>query len=368
MAFDPLQGFPNQSLLSQADSRLTELASGVDALYLSGRALLSDGLLDNLELARIEATGSEQAVPFPLAGVTMAMAPHGFHKYRYCLDHPFGRIGLTASSNLPTISVQPRAEFLHGSGPRSAVEWFQQILAEECGPLRLWVNRLDLFADFQGWQLQGESRHEFVCRAKTRHTYEEDEIFNGLVFGKRTSGSPLARLYDKTIESAKTGSDYWKTIWGEKFDADQSVLRIEFELGRQVLKEFGLDSPDHVLDATGSLWSSLTSQWLTHRIPGADQTRARWPISPQWEQVQRARFDEVDWGIVRMYEGKRLGSLFKLMPGLVGYLASFGALTNSSSFADLLPHLGDQLVNHARESGLTLNERIALKRQKLVMP
>jgi hypothetical protein len=207
-----------------------------------------------------------------------------------------------------------------------------------------------------------------VCRAKTRHTYEEDGIFNGLIFGSRGSGSPLARIYDKTIESAKTGSAYWKTIWGERFAPDESVMRIEFELGRDVLREYGVNTPEEVLDATGALWSALTLKWLTHRIPGADQTKVRWPISPEWECARRARVGEDDWGIARMYDGKRLGSLFNLMPGLVGYLASFGALTNSTSFADLLPHLSDHLARFANDSGLTLGERIALKNQKFVLP
>ena len=227
---------------------------------------------------------------------------------------------------------------------------------------------MDLFADFQGWQLEGDSRHEFVCRAKTRHTYEEDGIFNGLIFASRDSGSPLARIYDKTIESAKTGSAYWKTIWGERFDPNQSVLRVEFELGREVLREYGVNTPEEALDATGALWSALTSRWLTHRIPGADQTKSRWPISPEWEDVRRAQVGEDDWGMARMYNGKRLGSLFNLLPGLVGYLASFGALTNSTSFADLIPHLSDFLAQYASDSGLTLDERITVKHKKLLLP
>lgn len=347
---------------------LAELASGVDALYLSGRAVIPDDLFEKLELARIESAASGQPVPFFFGDVAVALAPHAFLRYRYCLDHPFGRIGITTSTHLPAIRVQPRAEFLHGSGPRGAVEWFRNVLEGACGPVRLAVSRLDLFADFQGWQLTGDSRHEFVCRAKTRHTYEEDGIFNGLIFGSRGSGSPLARIYDKTIESAKTGSAYWKTIWGERFAPDESVMRIEFELGRDVLREYGVNTPEEVLDATGALWSALTLKWLTHRIPGADQTKVRWPISPEWECARRARVGEDDWGIARMYDGKRLGSLFNLMPGLVGYLASFGALTNSTSFADLLPHLSDHLARFANDSGLTLGERIALKNQKFVLP
>jgi hypothetical protein len=303
-----------------------------------------------------------------LGDVDLALAPHAFLRYRYCLDHQYGRIGITTSTSLPAFRVQPRAEFLHGSGPRLTVEWFRNLLESACGPVGLSVNRLDLFADVQGWQLEGESRHEFVCRARSRHTYEDDGIFNGFIFGSRATGAILARLYDKTIEIAKTGAAYWKVIWGEAFDAEQPVLRIEFELHRDALRQFGVSSPDEVLDAAGSLWNSLTSEWLTHRVPTDDHTKARWPISPEWEDVRRARVGEDSWGIARMYDAKKMGSLFNLMPGLVGYLASFGALTNSASFSDLLPHLGDFLRQYANDSGVTLDDRITLKRQKWSLP
>jgi hypothetical protein len=324
--------------------------------------------VDVLEEARNEATSSNHAVPLRLGHEQFDVAPHGFQRYRFCLDHPYGRVGISTSSHLPTFRVQPRAEFLHGAGPQGVVDWYRSLLEEECGPVLLTVSRLDLFADFQGWTLDGNSRHEFVTRAKNRHTYEEDDVFNGIIFGSRDSGSIVARIYDKTIESRKTGSAYWKIIWGDEFDVNQSVLRVEFELMRNALREFGINSPEQALDATGSLWSSLSREWLTHRVPTADQTRARWPVSRQWECVRRARIGEDDWGIARMYGAKQQGSLFNMMPALAGYLARFGALTNSTSFGDLLPHLSDHLAQYGHDSGKGLPERIAEKQPTLGMP
>lgn len=344
------------------------MASGVDALYLSGRASVPEQLLDRLEAARIEATAANRAVSFDLSGQEFAVLPHAFQRYRFCLEHIFGRVGVSTGARLPAFRIQPRAEFLHGAGPRGVVEWYRELLEQACGPVLLTVSRLDLFADFQGWTLDGDSRHEFISRATKRSTYEESEIFNGLVFGSRDTGSILARIYNKTIESAKTGSAYWKTIWKERYNPAESVLRVEFELGRNARREYGLHTPEQALDAIGALWGSLTREWLTHRVPGPDHTKSRWPVSPQWQDVRRATVGEDDWGIARMYADKQSGSLFNLMPALVGYLARFGALTNSTSFADLLPHLGDRLVQFAKDSGTTLEARIAEKSRTLGMP
>jgi len=344
---------------------LTELASGVDALYLSGRAAPPASLLERLESARTEAVALDARPPFQFGALEMRIAPHSFGKYRYCLDHPYGRIGLTPSSKLPALRIQPRAEFLHGIGAEATVDAFRDLIEAEVGPVRLSVSRLDLFADFQGWALSGDDRGHFLCRARDTATYEADEDLRGLQFGKRSSGTVSARLYDKTEEMTSSGSNYWLDIWGERCDRDRPVLRVEFELGRVALREFGLDTPEDVLAATGSLWTYLTSKWLTYRTPTIDATKSRWPLAPEWESVTRASVADSSHGIERMYAGKRRGQLINLMPGLVGYLASFGALTDSPDFARMIPVLAEFLNRYARDSGKTLDWRIFLKQQAL---
>jgi hypothetical protein len=124
---------------------LVELASGVDALYLSGRASLPGELLGRLEVAREEAVRANEARSFLLGGVEFRMKPHSWLRYRYCLDHAFGRVGLTMSHHLPAVRVQPHTEFIQGSGPRPVVEWYRELLESECGAVLFSVNRLDLF-------------------------------------------------------------------------------------------------------------------------------------------------------------------------------------------------------------------------------
>lgn len=350
-------------------SVLREVASGVDALYLSGRASLPADLLQRLELARTLAADQPSGPPFQFGPLDVTLAPRAFGKYGYRLEHPFALIGLSPSSRLPAIRVQPRAEFLHGAGPRGVVDWCRDVLEAACGPVRLSVTRLDLFADFQGWDLDVDARHEFLCRAKALNTYEEDRTFNGLVFGIRDSGAISARLYDKTIQASKVGAGYWPMIWAQHdYDPTQPVLRVEFEVLRDALRQYGLTTPEETLDAAGSLWASLTNTWLTHRVPGTDQTKSRWTISPQWECVQRASIAENAEGINRMYLGKRRGAIENLMPGLAGYLASFGAYAGAKDLFDLLPTLGDFLDRQEAKTGVSLAERIKQRRREFGLP
>jgi hypothetical protein len=345
-----------------------ELASGVDALYLSGRAALPVELLTQLDALRLLADQQEGPVEINFGGLVMQLQPRKWGLYRYCIDHPYARFGFSPKMKIPAIRVQPRAEFLHGAGVEHVVEWAQSLLESVCGPVLLEVSRVDLFADFQGWSVSGDQRREFLCRADTRHLFESAEEFNGLQIGTRGSGTIFARLYDKTIESAKSGTAYWIDKWGDNYDPALHVTRVEFELHREVLRQFGISTPDEVLGATGSLWHYLTHDWLTHRTPTDDETRSRWPVSVEWQAIQRARIGDLAIGIERAYGAKQSGVLANLMPSLVGQLANFAALTNCESSLDLIPTLERHLQHYARTSGRSTISRIAEKRQKYGLP
>src|SRR5580658_8140421 len=141
-----------------------ELASGVDALYLSGHAYLSKAFLARLEESRVFADQVSMRVPFELGPLTFGLAPHGWGKYRYCLDHESGRIGFTSSTKLPAVRIQPRAEFLHSLGPMATVRHFDELLRPLVDRLGFSVARIDLFCDVEGMAMSGEDRRGFLCR------------------------------------------------------------------------------------------------------------------------------------------------------------------------------------------------------------
>ncbi len=119
--------------------------------------------------------------------------------------------------------------------------------------------------------------------------------------------------------------------------------RLEFEIGRQGLVEFDLNTPDQVLAAAGDLWAYATGEWLTYRSPTADQTRSRWPLAPEWLQVQQATLGHRAVGVERLRLARRSTSIEKLLPGLTGYLASLGALIGTEGIDDTLGAIGHHL-------------------------
>jgi hypothetical protein len=349
----------NTQLLS---SSFKELASGVDALYLSGHGYLPKAFLARLEDSRQFADQVSLRVPFELGPLTFGLAPHGWGKYRFCLDHEYGRIGFTPSIKLPAVRVQPRAEFLQSAGPAGVVRHFDELLRSEVDRLVLSVARIDLFCDVEGMALRGEDRRGFLCRGDDCTTYEAGHVCTGFAFGSRRTQRISARIYDKTAEMASKGSDWWEVVWGDRHQAGAQVWRIEFEIGRTALTELELYHPDAVLAAAPSLWHYCTGEWLTLRTPGPDSNSSRWPIAPSWRVIQAATMAHGATELAWIRRRKRASSFRRLMPGLVGYLVSFAVLSGTVTVADTLEALTTHLADDEIARRMTFAERVHRRR------
>lgn len=358
----PVQTVANMHVDSRLGSGPRELASGVDALYLSGHGYLSKALLARLEEERVFADRVSVPVPFELAPLTFGLAPHGWGKYRYCLDHETGRIGFTASRRLPSVRIQPRAEFLHSVGPEETVRHFGELVRPFVEGLVLSVARLDLFVDMEGMDLCTLDRSAFVCRGDGCTTYENGNAVTGFTFGSRRTQRISARLYDKTAEMALKGTDWWELVWGTRHTAGAPVWRIEFEIGRAALSELELYRPEAVLAAAPSLWRYCTGDWLTLRAPTGDSNRSRWPLDARWEAVQLASLAHCGVELRFIRQRKRASSIHRLMPALVGYLVAFAVWAGTTDLQNTLEALSVSVGNDEIARRMTFAERVQRRR------
>lgn len=175
-----------------------------------------------------------------------------------------------------------------------------------------------------------------------------------------------ARVYDKLLDIERTGHDRWFEIWGGHYDEGNSVTRVEFEIGRKALSEFGLDSPAQVLAAAGALWRYATEEWLTYREPTTDSNRTRWRLAPEWEVVQAAGLQTTEMSLERLQERGKAGSLRKITPALVGYLAGFAALVGTSDVDDTLTALDDHVRNDEIVRHRSFAERVVERRARKI--
>lgn len=339
-----------------------ELASGIDALYLSGRTDLEDSFLDGLDQGRDRARASDGPVPYQLGGVEFALAPGGWGLYAFKLTHEYGWIGFTGSKHLPAIRVQPRAQLLHGMGPRAAADTFFDLL-ESLGEIQWGASRVDLFADVQGWWPTAEERDRFVCRAKTRDTFEVSGELTGFQFGRRQGGGLSARVYEKSGHIVATGAEWWRDVWGDRHQEGEPVARVEFEFGRKVLRECGVDSPDDVFANAAGLWGYAT-EWLSYRDRSGDGTRSRWPVSSDWEAVRSVSLRNRPVSVERTIKTRRAAAERRIVAGLCGYLSSLGAIRNIDNLSESLTTAESVLRLWELETGIPFSERVARKRRR----
>ncbi len=340
-----------------------ELTSGIDAFYLSGFGTIPSGLLDYLDVARSRAIEHGTPVDADLGGYPVRVLGSPWQMYRYCVQHELARFGFTLSDALPAVRVQPTAMALHALGPETTVLWVRNVLDAVGADVQLQVARLDLHSDWQGFWIEAEERQNFVGYANRRALYEIDDELSGLNIGAR-GGAVYARLYDKTREVEQTGHDWWPELWGNQFDPERPVLRIEFEFSRDGLREFGVSSPEDAFEQVGPLWAYATGSWLSLRVPTGDDTRSRWPVDPRWQSVQRSAMAGAALPAKRIRAGEKAGSLRKLMPALVGFLSGSAVHLGTSNVIDTFDALLPHIDVFERLTGVSFPERVDEKRRR----
>ena len=204
-----------------------------------------------------------------------------------------------------------------------------------------------------------------MCRAGQRITYEAEEALTGLRFVSGKSGAVLARIYDKTEEMRLKGTDWWPAKWGEKYQPGERVLRVEFQVGRPLMREVGVSTPAEVLAQLPGIWGYLTDQWLTYRDVTDDATRSRWPVAGEWQDVRNATLREDALGLERVHAGEVAGSIRRILPGLRGYLTSAGALLGTKNLEETMVRVGRLLADDEEHSGIGFAGRLRDKRLSL---
>lgn len=92
------------------------------------------------------------------------------------------------------------------------------------------------------------------------------------------------RLYDKSTEVVKDGKKlwFWK-LWD--IEPCPDIWRVEFQLRRAALKQYGIDCLPDLYEKVGGIWKDLTERWFSLRLPDNESTERR-TVHAFWEAVQ----------------------------------------------------------------------------------
>lgn len=352
------------------------LRTGVDSLYLSYRGDLHperEAELENLKQLAQSLDGRDQAdAHLDLHGHRFEVRDKGKGRFPFVLaDNWFHlQVARSRAKSLPMVYAQVASELLTRTGVGPSVTWLNGVaLALGKHDSLPAVSRADLCVDFvTGEDLEGMPRQSWVTRANGYASYYVQGRFSGITIG--LGGHLAARVYDKTLEIAtKSQKTYLYEFWREAgWDGESPVWRLEFQFGRTVLRELGVNTVRDLAANLPGLWAYATSGWLRLTVPSlTDATQTRWPNHPLWDVLSAATWSGDRGEPLYRSRKERLPSERSLFVNGLGAITSFMASEGYTSIDAALPafmerahayhlaqsqHTGKTLITYARERAL----------------
>lgn len=274
------------------------LASGIDTLALTFQlrwpdSTTFDRLAELKARAKEEESGEPITLELPLdagAALTFEVKPHGANGYEWLLVGQEMSIALARSltpRQRPSAAVTIRSEALWRFGPASAVERVQLVLESLGAEVEgIKPSRIDLCVDLlvreKDWR-PGLAEH-FVTRARYDATHRKGRDLAGFSIGK---GTVSARIYDKAREIREQSHKEWMwDIWKLKALPDgHRIVRVEFQLRRDSLREGGLKEWSDVQELLPRLWAYCSRRWLRLATDPKLHHTQQEPL-PWWQVVE----------------------------------------------------------------------------------
>lgn len=255
--------------------------------------------------------------------------PHGAKGHEWILSG--NEYNLTIGNWLepksrPSIIAKIHSEALWRIGVIEAVHFLRHILEQSGAEITsLKASRVDLCIDITFpdhlWST------DLLKFQVTRASYNAPHFYNKSLTGISIGRSKVAaRLYDKPLEIQQKSKKYWMyEVWGiEKVPRNLKIIRIEFQLRREALKDLGLDSATSVIEHSDNLWAYCTQKWLTFKDNPEEQHKYRNTLH-WWKTVQNC-FQGVQ-NPTPLIRNKSVAVKQKqLFDNLYGFLSSFAAI------------------------------------------
>lgn len=289
------------------------LHSGFDGLTFTLTSIIPNGFAEKLAAANAYAKESHCNCILELGAIKLSVTTTGARGYT-CHTGDHGAVWLIQDPtdpipNNPMIKIDFRAMGLALHGLEGAERHFHDCMAAFDIPYvetQLRVSRVDFAVDVLAPWFEPD-RHALVVPANTRVSeitgIEETETLASCsrVVGLRAGAIANRQLviYDKRQEVIQKGKMGWLTIWNQaRANAGQPELDLidraasqisRFEMrmeSKQLRNRFEMQSWQDLRDTIGDTYRAFFEK-IRYCEPSSDSNRARWPIHPIWQAVQK---------------------------------------------------------------------------------
>lgn len=290
---------PSNRASDSCNGTITSVVSlHVDSLELSFTGVLLPGVSAALtalrDSARSPVEGDQARAQLVVGEEVFAVWAFGKPYFPFALENGSALIKLAdrkPGSSMPVAYCEIRNARLLMAGPEAALAWLTSILRELVATEgEETVSRADLAADVvTPIDMESWGRRAWVTRVRAKDSHSTGDDYTGWRIGNHSNPISL-RLYDKTfqLDKIKKGQDgglygIWDRNGWVPWD---SVWRVEVEIRRAGLAQFGLKTLHDLLNARDGLWRHALIDVVRLTVPNAaDSTRARWPLHPLWEAL-----------------------------------------------------------------------------------
>lgn len=326
------------------------LSYGIDTLDLGLAVEWGDSreeLSKDLERGKAKASGWNHLKWRTLGDEQLHIYPSGKRNYRYHLLCSVGQIFIGKSDfrkGTPNVLVSFHAWSIWEIGWRECVRRVEQIFDALDGSIvYIKPSRVDLCIDFHipGGLNADFIKEHLVTRSQSTRQYEKAGKLETFYLGGGKNAVQL-RVYNKTVKAIKdkTLEFFWQ-VW----DAHhyENVWRVEFQLRRPFLKNYGINTLGNLCDKNSAIWRYLTEEWCSLRLPD-DSNSSRRTVHPFWKAVQEGFPCQGEFCPLK----KRKNPLQKphlawLISHIAGCLTTFGAFRCNLTMDQTLKDFREQL-------------------------
>jgi hypothetical protein len=338
----------NTSQFDKGQARITcpyQLANGLDTLKLSFWVKWdSDDFLNELETHKkmIQSTSNAQSIPYHCPGnFDWNIFRTGTTLYPYRLlsgDITFLLNNRESDGNIPNVRLEIGSQSCWMPGYKEIygrfIRWIEVLggkIAKEI------VSEVHLAVDVIGLDINDLTIHDqelWISQVKDFNVYRHARKITGITIGK---GKTMLRIYDKVHElrfsthKQETCAEIWKT---GSYDR-KPVTRIEFQVRREVLKDFritsesltGIDTFRDLCNTQQSIWAYCTQLWSRHILAPIDHEnnhQSRAGLSDFWKIVISVEWAGSDqFSKQKARPNKSLDRLRKQFAGIAMTIAAF---------------------------------------------
>ncbi|OGO77638.1 MAG: hypothetical protein A2Y23_11840 [Clostridiales bacterium GWB2_37_7] len=291
-----------------------------------------------------------------IGGQSFQLLQNGSLGYAYILHNDAYEIRIAqvrskSEKNYP-VYIKIKQDYLWAKGIQESWQIVKEWIIKHVGEIKATkVNRIDLCCHTDEMQLNESDIDTFEGRYQTDIIYRFKRQISDMVFGSRTTGKVMCRIYDKTLEVNQKKQKLWFfDVWKKKGLNANMVWNIEFEISREFLKEVKLDEIEEVLANLKTLWTYCTQSWLLKK--NLDATRlTRCSTDVRWQVIQKA-FDSFEGAKLVTREQQLDSSAMALIPGTIGHITSFAAkadITDINRVFEIIKSHGVRYL-HSKES------------------